>query len=115
MGVEYVDKVLNASTNTESNKSVTITGEVDRVYGPIPQDTTSVVEDGKPRFDVVRDNLQDTVIWNPWTEKATAMGDFAPNDGFKHMVCVEVGAVKGWQKLEKGEVFEGGQTIKSLL
>lgn len=43
------------------------------------------------------------------------MGDFAPNEGYKNMVCVEVGAVKGWQKLEKGEVFEGGQTIKSLL
>lgn len=43
------------------------------------------------------------------------MGDFSPDEGYKHMICVEVGAVKGWQKLEKGEVFEGGQTIKSLL
>lgn len=110
-----MDKVLDASTHQQSDKSVTITGEVDRVYASIPQDTTTVVEDGKPRFDVVRDNLQDTVVWNPWTEKAAAMGDFAPNDGFKQMVCVEVGAVKGWQKLDKGEVFEGGQTIKSLL
>lgn len=84
-------------------------------YASIPQDTTSVVEDGKPRFDVVRDNLQDTVVWNPWIEKAKAMGDFSPDDDYKHMVCVEVGAVQGWQTLEKGDVFEGGQTIKSLL
>lgn len=110
-----MDKVLNASTHKQSDPSVTITGEVDRVYASIPQDTTSVVEDGTPRFDVVRDNLQDTVVWNPWTEKAASIGDFEPKDGFKHMICVEVGAVKGWQKLEKGEVFEGGQTIKSLL
>ena len=115
LGVEYVDKVLNASTHQQKDESITITGEVDRVYASIPQDTTSVVEDGKPRFDVVRDNLSDTVVWNPWTEKAAAMGDFAPNEGFKEMVCVEVGTVKGWQKLEKGEVFEGGQTIKSLI
>lgn len=107
--------MLNASTHQQSESSLHITGEIDRVYGSIPQDTTSVVEDGTSRFDVVRDNLQDTVIWNPWIEKAKAMGDFSPDDGYKNMVCVEVGAVKGWQKLEKGEVFEGGQTIKSLL
>lgn len=64
---------------------------------------------------MVRDNLSDTVVWNPWIEKAKAMGDFSPDDGYKNMVCVEVGTVNGWQKLEKGEVFEGGQTIKSLL
>jgi glucose-6-phosphate 1-epimerase len=94
---------------------VTITGEVDRVYKSIPQDTTTIVEGGSPRFDVVRDNLQDTVVWNPWKEKAASMGDFSPDDGYRNMICVEVGAVNGWQKLEKGEVFEGGQTIKSLL
>lgn len=115
MGVQYIDKVLDATSHTQSDQSLRITGEVDRVYAGIPQDTTSVVEDGKPRFDVVRDNLQDTVVWNPWTEKAAAMGDFAPKEGFKNMVCVEVGTVQGWQKLEKGEVFEGGQTIRSLL
>jgi glucose-6-phosphate 1-epimerase len=115
LGVEYIDKVLNASTNQQKDESIKITGEVDRVYSSIPQDTTSVVEDGKPRFDVVRDNLSDTVVWNPWTEKAKAMGDFAPDEGFKEMVCVEVGTVNGWQKLEKGEVFEGGQTIKSMI
>ncbi|KAF2468542.1 galactose mutarotase-like protein [Lindgomyces ingoldianus] len=115
LGVDYVDKVLNATTHKQSDASVTITGEVDRVYASIPQDTTTVLESGTPRFDVVRDNLQDTVVWNPWKEKAAAMGDFSPDIGFTEMVCVEVGAVNGWQKLDKGEVFEGGQTIKSLL
>ncbi|KAL5389308.1 hypothetical protein PMIN03_009081 [Paraphaeosphaeria minitans] len=115
LGVTYVDKVLNATEHKQLDNSIKITGEVDRVYASIPQDTTSIVEDGKPRFDVVRDNLQDTVVWNPWVEKAKSMGDFSPDDDYKHMVCVEVGAVQGWQKLDKGEVFEGGQTIKSLL
>ncbi|KAF1967110.1 galactose mutarotase-like protein [Bimuria novae-zelandiae CBS 107.79] len=115
LGVAYTDKVLNATEHKQSDSSVKITGEVDRVYASIPQDTTSVVEDGKPRFDVVRDNLKDTVVWNPWIEKAKAMGDFAPDEDYKHMVCVEVGAVNGWQTLDKGDVFEGGQTIKSLL
>lgn len=111
----YVDKVLDAKTSTESNPAVRITGETDRVYQSIPQDTTSIVEAEQPRYDVVRDNLEDTVVWNPWKEKAASIGDFEPKDGYMNMICVEVGSVKGWQKLEGGETFEGGQIIRSLL
>ncbi|WPG98243.1 glucose-6-phosphate 1-epimerase [Acrodontium crateriforme] len=111
----YVDKVLNATTHTQTTPSLSITGEVDRVYAQIRQDTTSIVEDGKPSIDVVRDNLDDTVVWNPWIEKANGLGDFEPKDGYKNMICIEVGAVDGWQKLEPGETFEGGQIVKSNL
>ena len=55
------------------------------------------------------------MVWNPWKEKAASIGDFEPKDGYKNMICVEVGSVKGWQKLEGGETFEGGQVIRSLL
>jgi len=111
----YVDKVLNATEHQQSSPNLTITGEVDRVYKSIKQDTTSIVQGGKPRFDVIRDNLEDTVVWNPWIEKAKGMGDFEPKDGYKKMLCVEVGSVNGWQKLEPGETFEGGQILKSHL
>lgn len=113
--VEYIDKVLDATTHTQTEPTLKFNGEVDRVYKDIKIDTTSVLEDGKPRFDITRDNVKDTVTWNPWIEKAKATGDFAPKDGYKNMVCVEVGAVNGWQKLEKGEVFEGGMLVKSHL
>ncbi|KAI9651706.1 MAG: hypothetical protein M1831_000521 [Alyxoria varia] len=114
LGSSYIDKVLSPSgTQTESHANIPITSEIDRVYKSIPQDTTSIVEDGKPRFDVVRDSLSDTVVWNPWKEKAGGMSDFAPQDGYLRMVCVEVGSVAEWQKLEPGETFEGGQIVKS--
>jgi glucose-6-phosphate 1-epimerase len=54
--------------------------------------------------------LNEVVVWNPWVD-AKSMGDFAPADGYKQMICVEAGAVKGWQKLEAGETWEGGQII----
>ncbi|KAK4549439.1 hypothetical protein LTR36_006436 [Oleoguttula mirabilis] len=111
----YVDKVLNATTHTQSTPSLSITGETDRVYTAIKQDTTSILQDGKLRLDVIRDNLVDSVVWNPWIEKAKGMGDFEPKDGYKNMVCVEVGAVDGWQKLEAGDTFEGGMIVKSHL
>lgn len=109
----YIDKMLNATEHQQTDPSVKIAGEVDRVYKSIKQDTTSIVVDSKPVLDVQRDNLVDSVVWNPWIEKSKGMGDFEPKDGYKTMVCVEVGAVDGWQKLEPGETFEGGQILRA--
>jgi len=39
------------------------------------------------------------------------MGDFAPKDGYKNMLCVEPGSVGTWQVVEPGDAFEGAQTI----
>lgn len=112
---EYIDKVDGASTKTQSS-SITITGETDRVYTPAkgPSEPVVVTEGGNKVFSVVRDNLTDLVVWNPWTEKAAGMGDFAPKDGFKNMICVEAGSVKAFQTLEPGDAFEGAQTITAL-
>jgi glucose-6-phosphate 1-epimerase len=83
------------------------------VYGNIPQSTTSILVGGAPHLDVVRDNLSDVVVWNPWKEKAGGMGDFAPKDGWQQMICVETGCVNEWQSLDAGESWEGGQVVKS--
>jgi glucose-6-phosphate 1-epimerase len=107
---------VDAAKTKKQSGAVAITGETDRVYTPAggPTEPVYVVEGGRKTFSVVRDNLDDVVIWNPWTEKAAGMGDFQPKDGYKSMVCVEAGAVTGWQKLEKGDAFEGAQTITLL-
>jgi glucose-6-phosphate 1-epimerase len=96
---------------------LSITGETDRVYTPskVPEHPLVVSEGGKKVFEIVRDNLENVVVWNPWTEKAKGMDDFEPKDGYKQMICVEAGQVAGWQKLEAGETFEGSQIIKSYL
>jgi glucose-6-phosphate 1-epimerase len=54
------------------------------------------------------------VVWNPWTD-ASSISDFAPVDGYKNMICVEAGAVNGWQKLEAGETWEGGQIVTDVV
>jgi glucose-6-phosphate 1-epimerase len=83
------------------------------VYTPAegPSAPVEIKEGGKTVFSIVRDNLDDVVVWNPWTEKAQGMGDFAPKDGYKNMICVEAGSVGGWQTVEANESFEGAQTI----
>lgn len=109
----YVDKVDGAKSKTEASSPVTFSGETDRVYTPAkgPGHPVVVSDSGSPRFRIVRDNLDQVVVWNPWVEKAQGMSDFTPKDGYKNMVCVEAGSVDGWQKLDKGDAFEGAQTI----
>ncbi len=94
---------------------MSISGEVDRVYTPVggPSEPVSVVESGKTTYSVVRDNLNDVTVWNPWIDKAGGIADFAPKDGYKNMICIEPGAVSGWQTLEPGDAFEGAQTINA--
>ncbi|KAJ2902452.1 galactose mutarotase-like domain-containing protein [Zalerion maritima] len=114
-GASYVDKVDNASVKTESASEVSITGETDRIYTPVKkEEPIAIVEGSSKTFNISRDNLEDTVVWNPWTEKAAGIGDFAPKDGYKNMICVEAGSVQGWVNLENGDQFEGAQTITSL-
>lgn len=111
-GASYIDKVDAKKEKTQSAE-VKIAGEVDRVYTPTggPSAPVQIVQGGKTVFTVIRDNLNDVVVWNPWSEKAAGMGDFAPKDGYKKMVCVEAGSVREWQTLEPGDAFEGAQTI----
>ncbi|KAI5865721.1 galactose mutarotase-like protein [Durotheca rogersii] len=109
---EYVDKVDGAQTKTQAG-AVSITGETDRVYTPAGGPSVPVVveEDGEAVFRVVRDNLKDVVVWNPWTDKAAGIGDFEPKDGYKNMICIEAGSVNGWVTLDSKDAFEGAQTI----
>lgn len=112
-GASYIDKVDAKKEKKEQSAEVKIAGETDRVYTPPggPSAPVEIKEGGKTVFSVVRDNLNDVVVWNPWAEKAAAMADFAPKDGYRNMVCVEAGSVRGWQTLEPGDAFEGAQTI----
>ncbi|KAF4981229.1 hypothetical protein FZEAL_2917 [Fusarium zealandicum] len=103
---------LSGTDETQSG-AVTFSGETDRVYTPAngPAHPIVISEAGTERLRIVRDNLDQVVVWNPWVDKAEATKDFAPKDGWKNMLCVEPGTVKGWQKLDKGDAYEAAQTI----
>jgi len=110
----YIDKLSSPiSTSTApASGDLKITAKTDRIYSPAGGPSTSIVvtEGDRLKFTIARDNLNEVVVWNPWTD-AKAIGDFKPIEGYKQMICVEAGAVKGWQKLEAGETWEGGQVI----
>ncbi|KAF7543823.1 hypothetical protein G7Z17_g10421 [Cylindrodendrum hubeiense] len=109
---EFIDKLASQAVSKQSG-AIAFSGETDRIYTPAkgPKHPVVISDGGKPVFRIVRDNLDQVVVWNPWVDKAAATADFTPNDGWKNMVCVEPGSVKGWQKLDAGDAFEAAQSI----
>lgn len=116
-GAPYSDKVDGFKQKTQAATGhVDITGETDRVYVPAQgaAQPLTVLEGGAPRYGIKRDNLSDVVVWNPWSTKTASIGDFAPKDGYKNMLCVEPGSVSSWTTLEPGEAYEGAHAISLL-
>lgn len=83
----YLDKVDNSQHKQQAGP-VTIHSEVDRVY--LNTRAACLIEDPglNRRIRIAKQGSQSTVIWNPWIEKATQMGDFG-DQGYLEMVCVE--------------------------
>jgi dihydroxy-acid dehydratase len=106
-GVDYYDKVENMARKTQHG-AVTFNGEVDRVY----IDTTGdcVIDDPqfKRRIRIAKTGSAATVVWTPWIDKATQMGDMGRGrngqGGWREMVCVEsVNAMDNLVTLAAGE------------
>ena len=116
---QFTDKLTTPIpiTANSPDEALTITDKTDRVYTPAGGPTAPVVvsEGGKKILELVRDNLHEIVVWNPWEDGAKAMADFKPEDGWRNMICVEAGSVRSWQKLEPGETWEGKQVVRSPL
>lgn len=110
--LKYYNKVKDS--NDESGlQPITIHEEFDRVYRSTP-DVAVIKFDQKPLYTVENSkSLTDTVVWNPWTVTAEKMTDFAPKQGFHHMICVENGNVAGFTTLKPEEKWEGSIAIKS--
>lgn len=111
-GIMYKDKV-SSSEITERSEQVMCTSETDRVY-PRVKDTVRIHEKSQVSIEIQREGLEDIVLWNPWTG-CEKMGDFAPADGYKNMVCVEAGAVSKWHTLSAGKQYVAQQVLAARL
>jgi len=94
VNLEYTDKVKQGILVKENNELVKITGETDRVYYTTPN-THTIITGNENKLNIVieKDNFPETVVWNPWIEKAKSMADFG-DDEYKKMICVEAGYLK---------------------
>lgn len=119
--LDYFNKVIGKEEHEEAGKTITVSGEVDRVYknaGLKVQKSTGepkpvvVKSKGKEWLIIERENLDDIVVWNPWEND---MGDFSPKTGYKDMICVETGTVSHFITLQPGEQWVGSQVITAKL
>lgn len=99
--IDKVDSSNNGSTQSyDEDGGVTLAGEVDRVFIHPESHNAVHVKIGVGNNKVVKmeayGEVDDSpipvscVVWNPYKEKAAAMGDFG-DDEYEDMICVEPG------------------------
>lgn len=86
--VPYLDKVTGERKVQEGD--VTLGGETDAVFDS-PGSPEVVVHDGDRTVRVASSGATQTVVWNPWAEKAAAISDL-PDDAWPGFLCVEAAA-----------------------
>lgn len=84
---DYLDKVDNFKRKTQ-NGAVRIDQEVDRIYLQSVDDCLIDDASMQRRIRISKTGSASTVVWNPWLETASKMGDLGEN-GYLDMVCVE--------------------------
>ena len=118
-GLEYTDKARGFSTHTEDRQVVVVPSVyTDRVYKNAPDqlELSGVVGssgDSTRTLSVVKEGFRDTVVWNPWVEKAKEIGDLG-DDEYPSFVCVEVGSVATPFSVDAGATWTGAQTVTVL-
>lgn len=83
-GASYLDKAPGGVDQVQHG-DIVFGSETDRVFD---SEATCVVVDGSRRVRIDKAGSASTVVWNPWIDKAAAMGEFG-DDEWRQMVCVE--------------------------
>ncbi|KAI8611223.1 galactose mutarotase-like domain-containing protein, partial [Chytriomyces sp. MP71] len=110
-GKTYNEKIYNKVGVIDNDDEIAVSAELDRNYFDVPNQGISVVENGTVTASLSTSGFDDVVVWNPWIEKAKSLADF-PDEGYKNMICVEVGQIGKPVTLKKGEKWVGEQHIR---
>jgi len=86
-GVSYLDKT-DSNARKRQIGEIRLTAETDRIYLNTEAEVAITDPARRRRILIGKRNSHNTVIWNPWIEKAHALADFG-DDAWTHMVCVE--------------------------
>jgi len=111
-GCDYTDKVKNAQ-GEDMRDEVLVLENVDSVYEATADEHVVSNTRGGRSIKISKVNLPDTVVWNPWKEKAAAMADFG-DDEYPNMLCVEAGQVVRPCKLAGGATYQASQLLHRL-
>ncbi|PTQ01681.1 D-hexose-6-phosphate mutarotase [Vibrio splendidus] len=106
MGAEYIDS-LQGGKICKGGSELVLTDTIDRVYTQ-PEAQIFVADKNLERTLTVENHGHNSaVLWNPWAEGATAMGDMQ-DDGYLTMMCVE--STLHAPSLEAGKTLQPGES-----
>ncbi|ORX75941.1 galactose mutarotase-like protein [Anaeromyces robustus] len=112
LGNTYIDTTPegNYERKVEDRERVPIVKETDYIYVDVNQNLFKAQTGFENDINIEKYTFQDVIIYNPWIAKSRTLEDLG-EEGYPHMLCVEVGRVSQPIELEAGSVYEGGQTI----
>lgn len=90
-GVDYLDTVVEHTVRPQEGP-IHFGGEVDRIYQAAPP--VRIIDRAFGRnITMESSGSRSTVVWNPFFQKAAAMGDL-PDNAYRDFVCVEAANAK---------------------
>jgi len=108
----FYDKTADGKKTNLNGPFSGVNKEVDYVF----ENTVNsfLLDYGDSSFDtlkITKKNFLDTVVWNPWSEKAKLIPDFGDEE-YKKMICIEVGTIRQWNSLAPGLSWTGSQLLE---
>jgi glucose-6-phosphate 1-epimerase len=85
---EFLDKTDGFQRKTQSETTLSLTGETDRLYLNTEAAVTLDDPEFTRRITVAKANSASTVIWNPWSTLSAKMPDMTP-ENWRSMTCIE--------------------------
>lgn len=87
----FIDRLAGTESVAATGEALRLDAETERLYA---EPGTITVHDpvAERRIRVTAQGSAQTIVWNPWIDKAAAMGDFG-DDEWVGMVCVETANV----------------------
>ncbi|XP_064476554.1 uncharacterized protein LOC135390673 [Ornithodoros turicata] len=110
-GCSYIDKVRNSTDCQELREFVSVSGPIDNVYKKTDMSHTLKNAAGGRTILVTKQNLPDTVVWNPWAEGIKLFEDLDHED-YNRYICVEAGYVAEPVRLSPNSAFKASCSLK---
>ncbi|KAK4846525.1 hypothetical protein QYF36_018591 [Acer negundo] len=111
--LDYLDNLMQKERFTEQADAITFDGEMDRVYLSTPTKIAIIDHEKKRTFELRKDGMPDSVVWNPWDKKAKALPDLGDED-YKTMLCVDSAAIETPIILKPFEEWKGRQELSTV-
>ncbi len=114
-GCTYFDQVRGGAEGVQHSSRMELMGQgpVDRVIAGVPG-AWGLTELGEPparRLGLLLEGFEDAVVWNPGP--GHGLPDL-PDDGWRHMLCLEAAQIQRPVHLEPGEVWVARQTARCM-